>query len=509
MVEEEEMMMQSHSLLELSQLFPEVPFSHLKHILGISNNNLDDAIDQMLNYDLIKDGIEQILNRKAAAQEKINDTKETWELVRSKEPFSDHKHVKVRHDNNFHSESLVLEAESVKEYIQLLETQKLLDQLTVQDVIMELLEINDSSTNLVEWYLQQNDYDKLSTIYDILLNFDADLPISKQPRNDYKTVSDKAILIKKSEFSKSQVSMALSLRSDMKNIYVSENSKCWNELQDFLISNPDLNPPKKLCQLAIIWFNSDVSKTLHLLVNINDCFESKAAEKRQLEKKLETLYQINDLKISNNNYADKDDSHHDNIIFGDDYSKINGDNNFKVVDKFGKIINSSNNVKDDNNPRKSVDSLKWRSKNLKNLIDVTNDKPVRGYYLELMKNTRNELRNQFIDDQAREVSRKIEEAKKSFCIDFHNLDVQNAMYGLEQILNYWWNAEMHERNLRNTRFEITTVMHVPPITVITGQGLHSSGSIPKIKNASINYLNRNGYKFETHTSKIVISGKKR
>lgn len=496
----------SDAVLGLSQIFPDVPFAHLQHVLDISGNNVDDALDQMMNYGLIKDDLDDIIKEKREVQEQEVQFKRTseWTTIHEQEceksdNIMEKKKNKSRRDSNTNrskqkdktkSVTKTQEERLLEEQIEAMKTEVLVEKWKLQDSIAEILDITDANYDLLEWYLDQNKCKKLQTVTDIMLNFNPDLPLSKQTRDTLQTVSTTEIIVKNSNFAKSTIAMSDVLKLDMKTVYVSEDERLWKQLEETVKLTPGFNAPKKFLQVAWNWFDKDIPKTLNLLLDLNEEFEPhEAMITKQMEKKVESLYKLNDIRISNDDPPDNTD--------------------YNEMDKFGRLIKNNDYNNENINPSVSLSNLQKRSKNLKNVRDGTSDKLLKAYYSSSIAETSQDIRDHHDETQFVDVRGRIREAKRTSNIDFHNLSVKNAMYALEEILSYWWDEELKQRELHSSNFRMTSALHSQPLVIVTGRGLHSSGSVPKIKNSTIGYLTANGYKFEEHMSRITVIGKKR
>lgn len=483
---EEELKM-TDVLLELSQMFPDIPFAHLQYILDISDNNFNAAVDHMFNYDFIRNDLDEIIKKNIV--KKAGDVPflaEEKDLKVIDSPKYKHNGDGIR--RKCFEEALKAQHNKVAdEHIAMLKTESLVEKWKLLELIIEILEIQDAPFSLVEWYLIQNKYDKLESIYDILMNFDTNLPPEKQSRDVLEKLSVNEIYMRNSSFADNSVPMSVILKLDTKNTYVSEKEQCWKEMQEIIDSNPELNPPKKFLLLAINWFDKDIPKILNLVLNLNDCFEIKTTKGKQLEKKIESLYKLQNVSISNSA----------------------SENDFPFLGECGEINGTDTLDMESSNPSSSLDLLQLKSQNLKNAINMTTNKSLIAYYSESISKTKRDIRYHHENSQFRDVEQRIKEAKRTFHIDFHNLSVQNAVYALEEIVNYWWDTELRDRTLRNSKYGHTTALHVLPLVIVTGRGLHSGGGIPKIKNATVNYLTANGFKFEEDISRITVCGKRK
>lgn len=536
----------SESLLQLSELFPDIPLTHLSHILKVSNNSFDQAVEQSLNYDLIREDIEQVtknsLQKQQQRQQEHHETQKplNWVVIDSGKKKEDHivkkkekriqQRAKYREDalatlqgqNENDSDSIgtsndemngkissslqvptsvnddiALSGQSIQDALDLIKVKNLIKNFEMQDTVLDLLEIDDEYREFVEWYLEQNDYNKLKTIYDIMLNFDPKLLPSEQPRNIINTISfTKLMNFGNDTPAPNSVLMSDLIRGNMKNIYVSESDKCWDELQHLIEGNPELSLPKKFYMLAINWFKKDIYKVLNLAILLNDCFENKPPLIPKQNKHLNLgAIRFSDLTISNPN---------DSQSLGFDKNKSNT-GGFD----YNEYSNADNSLSSHSSTSSTLESLESRVRSLKNIRNRTNDKLLKTHYSNSIAETKQDIRTFHQTTQLSELENKINQAKRTFHIDLHSLSVQNAITALESVLPYWWDTEMHFRNTENTKFELTNVVHVEPFTIITGRGLHSGGGIPKIKIAALKFLQNNAYKFDEHASSIVVNGKRK
>lgn len=501
----------SDSLLRLSELFPEVPLAHVSHILGISDGDSDAAVEQLLNYDLIKDSLHSVIenggslvcgraetgpamgeleNRKAERKRELEGSGKPGRDVGGSQSSRSYSGVDTGSCKN-----------PIRETLETAKSLELIEKIEKQDEMLELLEIGEANRDLVAWYLEQNAADKLKTVYDIMLNFNERLPIEEQPRRNPSTVSLKNMISKNSKTgSESAVTMSSAIRRRLHTMSVTESGRRWLELETLIENNPRLDLPKRFYLLAYGWFDEDVDKVLHLAIQLSDCFKAKPGNPGSI---LSTR-QKEQLDVSSLGFT---------LETGNSGSDTCGlSKGMDGKDEGGFISHNKNapagkGTKADSG--KMLEDLNLRARNLKNLSGSTNNKMLRSHYHGLISETKQSIHELHRSAQLDEVDRRIQDARRTFQIDFHDLTVQTAMYALGEIVDYWWDLEMHSRNVENTKFSITTTCHVDPLLIITGRGLHSGGGIPKIKNATVRFLEDHGFKYQDHTSSIEVIGKRR
>lgn len=535
----------SENLLKLSELFPDITLRHIMHILKISNDDFDSSVEQILNYELIKDELEKIDEEENQKNILLKKKPSEWEIIESQKHNAyvkpkGRKKGKQGNDNNNHTKmmsncssrrssvsvsnstklstfgnqkrrtSLTASSDSMMSGLrdndsnvhtssnllastmESLHIKELAKKLELEDEIMEILEISEKDRDLVDWYVTQNSLKKINIIYDIMLNFSPDETIDNQPRNKIDTVSLDILFPSDQKRTRGVMSMAELIKHGVGSIPTADSS--WDELQSLIDDNPELDLPKKFYLLAMNWYEKDLAKILHAAIVLNNCFQKKPKINK-------IILDIN--KIETQNY---------NNATGNDVYDIESDGFFKVdgagrIDKTEFVCDEDIDTSTTSSNLKSLDSLEWRANKLKSSRDTTNNKLLKSFYSQSISETKSNMRSHHESTQSKELKHKIENAKKSFVIDCHSLSVENALIALKESLAYWWDLEMYYRNVKNTRFEVTSVTHLQPFTIITGRGLHSGGSIPKIKNATIRYLNANGYKFDERISTIKVLGK--
>ena len=576
-------------LLQLSELFPDVPLAHINHVLKASQNDMFSASEQLLAYDLIKDNLEEICEKPnseliaklhgSAPQEKpwvILEPKDKDSLQRTgkrdkgkgkgrgkvkgkdKHKFTSndscndhqiqardmHSYSELNHQSTSRgkmSDSLGLEvgemsseastvsslalgtnssststdiiSTTVEGAMESLRVRRLAERFEVQDTIMELLGIRQRNIDLLEYYLERNHYQKLETVYDIMLNLDETLTPSEQTHHSIENIRLSPKWNMNAIEENPVVSMSDVLKRGMKNITVAENDSCWHELQVLIDLNPQLELPKEFYMAAINWFDKDIDKVLNLAIIMNGYFDydakHKSEQRRRRERESENRYELSlqDVNVDLNSARLKQ------LFISDPQSFIRQKEEAKNFDEDGfyPVHNDRDNEwpNTKNLKQKQLHAMEWRATKLKQSLNSTNDKSLKSYYTSSISSTQAEVKNLHGEIQAEEVEHKINQAKSSFRIDLHNLSVKNAIYALDMVVSYWWSYEMDQRNVRNTKFEFTKACHVEPFMVITGRGLHSGGGIPKIKRAAVQYLKDNGYKFEENMSTISILGRRR
>jgi hypothetical protein len=508
----------SDNLLRLSELFPDASLKHISHLLRTSNNNFDATMEQLLNYDFIKEDID-----KFAESNKVEEKQLIWVVIDAEKEKEDQKFKKwkekrnkknnkyVQNINETLAESMdsltgsteIHSGDSMQDILDTIKIKDMIPKFEIQDSIIDLLQIDQKFRDLVLWYLDQNSYDKLGTIYDIMLNFDSKLSVSQQRRHKLTDFSGRSFMDANNSIGNGSNTIPMSnlIRNDMKNSYTLTCDESWNELKTLIQSNPELSLPEKFYMLALNWFNKDVDKVLHLAISINSCYKTQSEISTKSSKfksdnfkklNLNELIPTNMIILNSHDLESKDVTEvgKDNIV------KNNENNNFTI----------SKTKSSDSIP---LSSLEWRVNNLKNVRNVTNDKFLRSHYSNSITETKKDIKTYHETVQLHQVEDKIELAKKTFEIDFHSLSVQNAVYALENVLEYWWNSEMFHRNVENTKFGFTKAVHVEPFTIITGRGIHSGGGIPKIKKATLSYLNNHGYKYEESPAFVTVTGKRK
>lgn len=470
------------ALFPLSELFPDVSLKHILHILRISNGNFDSAAEQLLSYDLIKDELDKL------------DQAEPTEPAEPEER---------------------LPPESFSDAVEALQVEQWAKRFELQDEIMELLEIDETERELVDWYLSQNSCRKLETVCDIMLNFDSRLPAAQQPRDKLDTASYNVLYLHGVDKSSPRVgtggdtgssndhflSMSDLLRKSSRGSSTPlENDRSWSELQKVIDDNPELNLPEKFYLVAMKWFHKDLDKILHTAIQLSEYFEK---QPRNIMSADTSSIDFGVLAFGNNSLKDEITEYRQKQS-----SNGHGTISTKPMSIFENGSQPADLPKYSTYPP-ALEKLQSRAANLKQSRNTTGDKYLKSYYNHSIAETERKIRDLHGISQAQEVNQRVTQAKRTFKIDLHTLTVQNAMQALNSCLNYWWGQEMHLRNLENTKFEFTGLRHVDPFVIVTGRGLHSAGGIPKVKNATVGFLRQNGFKFEENTSIITVLGKRK
>lgn len=93
-------------------------------------------------------------------------------------------------------------------------------------------------------------------------------------------------------------------------------------------------------------------------------------------------------------------------------------------------------------------------------------------------------------------------------LDFHGFLPNNAVQILKICLKIWWHEELVERELNSQKLSITNVIHVSPLEVVTGRGIHSVGGVSILKKRVKKFLDENNYAYWEEPSYFTIMGRK-
>lgn len=94
-------------------------------------------------------------------------------------------------------------------------------------------------------------------------------------------------------------------------------------------------------------------------------------------------------------------------------------------------------------------------------------------------------------------------------LDFHGWLPEDAATTAAQRLARWWAAELAQRELNNTRLNQIEAVHVSPVTLVTGRGLHSTGGVPRVRIRVQRMLDELNYVYIEEPSRFTVTGRRR
>lgn len=94
-------------------------------------------------------------------------------------------------------------------------------------------------------------------------------------------------------------------------------------------------------------------------------------------------------------------------------------------------------------------------------------------------------------------------------LDFHGWLPEDAATTAAQRLARWWATELAQRELNNTRLNQIEAVHVSPVTLVTGRGLHSTGGVPRVRIRVQRMLDELNYVYIEEPSRFTVTGRRR
>lgn len=94
-------------------------------------------------------------------------------------------------------------------------------------------------------------------------------------------------------------------------------------------------------------------------------------------------------------------------------------------------------------------------------------------------------------------------------LDFHGWLPEDAATTAAQRLARWWASELAQRELNNTRLNQIDAVHVSPVTLVTGRGLHSTGGVPRVRIRVQRMLDELNYVYIEEPSRFTVTGRRR
>lgn len=94
-------------------------------------------------------------------------------------------------------------------------------------------------------------------------------------------------------------------------------------------------------------------------------------------------------------------------------------------------------------------------------------------------------------------------------LDFHGWLPEDAATTAAQRLARWWATELAQRELNNTRLNQIDAVHVSPVTLVTGRGLHSTGGVPRVRIRVQRMLDELNYVYIEEPSRFTVTGRRR
>ncbi|AAS50786.2 ABR016Cp [Eremothecium gossypii ATCC 10895] len=121
-----------------------------------------------------------------------------------------------------------------------------------------------------------------------------------------------------------------------------------------------------------------------------------------------------------------------------------------------------------------------------------------------------ELRNSLFSsteayNRALELARAVH---SSWRIDLHGFLVDDAEALSEYVLASWWQRERELRELHCQRMSQSLALNMPPLTVVTGRGLHSVGGVSRVRVRIQRLLDKQHYVYDEEPSYFIVKGRR-
>lgn len=158
---------------------------------------------------------------------------------------------------------------------------------------------------------------------------------------------------------------------------------------------------------------------------------------------------------------------------------------------------------------RSSERYEQMSEELRRKMTSTSDKRLKGYYLNMLRETRVGQRSAYSLEGSEEGINRLGQWKRGEKLDLHLLPVSAAMDTTKEALRLWWADELEKRikDGRLDRFGYEAVF-VSPLPIVTGRGIHSRGNSSPIRAAVRAYLEKEKYVYNELPGSFSVLGKK-
>ncbi|AGO10468.1 AaceriABR016Cp [[Ashbya] aceris (nom. inval.)] len=129
-------------------------------------------------------------------------------------------------------------------------------------------------------------------------------------------------------------------------------------------------------------------------------------------------------------------------------------------------------------------------------------KPKRAAPLELRDSSFSSME---VYDRALELARTVHSRWR---IDLHGFLVDDAEALAEYVLANWWQRERELREQQCQKMSQSLALNMPPLTIVTGRGLHSVGGVSRVRVRIQRLLDRNHYVYDEEPSYFTVKGRR-
>lgn len=147
-------------------------------------------------------------------------------------------------------------------------------------------------------------------------------------------------------------------------------------------------------------------------------------------------------------------------------------------------------------------SVASNSSNMKNFT------PVMKRRVRAMEKPEHNIEEGFDNGQIALQRNALRSAVQNNHLDLHNFTVANAKATTDYALKRWWEDEQRAREVDGRLLKSTKAYMIPPLTIVTGRGIHSDGGKSKVRHSIKALLEKSPYKYEEETSRFIVVGKK-
>ncbi|VEU23733.1 DEKNAAC104969 [Brettanomyces naardenensis] len=483
--------------LKISEMFPDIPLGDIRSVLKSVGGDVERSIEELLSYNMIE----------------AEKTQEVAERSRD-----DDKTVQV--------ESAELEpATPDDEIMSLSEIQECLKKIDFVEQAQELLRIKPENRELLEYYAARNHYKLFNTVLDVLENFDPSLPPENQRYISYKTLAMEGEMQRPDLEKKA-------LESPVKKMEIVEDAKPAVQEEPPITVRPAAHSRVQGGYRLIAPLSNDENDDAGLQKKKKkENRRGKASAGYVINAKSDEMKELQTIRRSNSALSRLPDS-----FFVDAMKFFHGDvdavayvasNIAPLAPKRRINLGESAREKPVDLPAKSVPPLPVtvhrqsaqrsgksypdllrEAQRLRSEAKRSNDRTLRPIYASAASQKQAEAFDVLQSEQRNSANSKLIQARRTNQIDFHGLDVNNAINSCKLALSSWWKDEMQARVSNGDNLRSVKALRVEDFRIITGRGLHSAGGVPRIKLAVRKYLKEHQYIFDEEASGMTVTGRR-
>ncbi|QPG72981.1 hypothetical protein FOA43_000285 [Brettanomyces nanus] len=477
-------------LLQLSEMFPDIPLGYINETLVLNKGDAARTTDELLNY-------------------KVTETEKTVQAKNYGVPSdtdneSDHS---VSNNNEIYDDKMSVK--ELKEWIR---------RIDFVEEVLDLLKLEAKYKPWVEYYSEQHNYKLLDTVSKMIENFDPDLPPEKQQTISYRTL---ATVSKMQDHSDDQNSSRIPVdqvelspdpiiqKQSAAHLLAKVKATTYSKIQGgYTVIRPSAKQQK----------NEIVAKSVKVDMGSESMKELIAIrESNVVLLRLPMSFYVNGMRFFENSVeaviyvasvvAPLAPFAPETPIPDKLYSKeIMATAAPKQPPKSDCCWSNRHPVISERGP--SFDNLLSSAKRMQSKAAMCNDKKIKPIYASTASEKYREAFNSLQSGQAREIRAKVEQSKQTNQIDLHGLLVDSALQCCKEAVSSWWQDEINARVIHGDSLRPEKAVHVEYFRVVTGRGMHSAGGVPRIKHSVRKYLTRSHYIFEEESSALIVRGKR-